>query len=161
LKNSSQKSNNSVVTIGKILKPRGLSGEVKVQVLTNKPESFNHVKNIDKISFSGGFAFIKFSGVTTLQGAEKLRGQLIQISRNLVPLDDDEVFADDLIGFTVLDQHGKTLGTVKKIESVGASEVFDCGNFMFPNEDAFVIETNMTKRQIIIRAEMLDEEVVL
>jgi len=147
--------------LAKVLKPRGLAGEVKVHVLTNKPFALSFVDNVEKISHSGEFAFIKFKGVDSVESAEALRGQLIQIPREMLPLDDDEVLADDLIGFEVVGQDGKKLGTVKNIESVGASEVFDCGSFMFPNEDAFVIETNMRTRRITIRKEMLDEEVVL
>jgi len=185
----SQTDPQNLVTIGKILKPRGLSGEVKCQVLTNKPEAFSFVPNIQKISFSGGFAFLKFKDVNTFEAAERLRGKLIEIKRCDLPLDDDEILADDLIGFEVVDQNGKKLGTVRKIQSVGASEVIECHPersvaqskdlcqpadmsrdsstalgmtaFMFPYEDEFVIETNMTTRQIIIRAEMLGEEIVL
>lgn len=149
------------VTIGKVLKPRGLSGEVKVQIFTNITEAFSLVENVEKVSFSGGFAFMKFKDVKTIETANAIRGKLIQVPRELLPLGDDEVLADDLIGFEVVDENGKKLGTVLKIESVGASEVFDCGHFMLPNEDAFVIETNMRKKQIIVNEKMLEEEVVL
>lgn len=167
MKNSSQKSKNSVptlssnVTLGKVLKPRGLSGEVKCQILTNKPEAFSLLPNIEKISFSGEFAFIRFKGTTTIEAAEALRGSLIQIPRDKLPLDEDEIIADDIIGFDVLDEDGKRLGTVHKIEAVGAGEVIDCGHFMFPYEDEFVVETNMRHKRLIIRAAMLEEEVVL
>lgn len=151
----------NLVTIGKILKPRGLSGEVKVQIFTNVTEAFSLVENVEKVSFSGGFAFMKFKGITTIEAANAIRGKLIQIPRELLPLDDDEVIADDLIGFEVVDANGKKLGAVRNIESVGMSEVFDCGHFMLPNEDAFIIETNMRTKQIIIKAEMLESETIL
>jgi 16S rRNA processing protein RimM len=147
--------------LGKVLKPRGLSGEVKVQVLTNIIDAFSFVPNVEKISFSGGFAFIKFKNVNTLEAAEAMRGKLIQIPFDKLPLADDEILVDDLIGFEVMGENGKLLGTVKKIEEVGASVVFDCGDLMFPYEDEFVIETNMTKRQIIVCQELLDAELVL
>jgi len=147
--------------LARVLKPRGLGGEVKVQVLTNKPFALSFVDNVEKISHSGEFAFIKFKGVDCVQTAQALRGVLLKIPREMFPIDDDEVLADDLIGFEVAGQDGKKLGVVKNVESVGASEVFDCGSFMFPNEDAFVIETNMKTRRIVIKTEMLDEEVIL
>jgi len=144
--------------LGEILKPRGLGGEVKVKILTNILDAFSFVPNVEKLSFSGGFAFIKFKGVNSIESAETLRGKLIQIPFDKLPLADDEILVDDLIGFEVVGQDGKKLGTVKKIEEVGASAVFDCGTFMFPYEDEFVTETNMTNKQIIIRAEMLEVE---
>jgi len=146
--------------LGEVLKPRGLAGEVKVKILTNKPEAFAFVENVEKLSFSGVFAFIKFKGVD-YEAAQNMRGKLVQIPFDKFQLDDDEVLADELIGFEVVGQDGEFLGTVKDIQSVGASEVFDCGHFMFPNEDAFVVETNMKTRRIVVKKEMLDAEVVL
>lgn len=152
----------NLVTIGKVLKPRGLSGEVKCQVLTNIPNAFSRVANVEKVSDSGAdYIFIKFKGVNSVEAAETLRGKFIQIDRGLLPLADDEVIADDLIGFEVIGTNGKKLGTVRGIELIGAGEVFDCGHFMFPNEDAFVIETHMRKKHIIVDEKMLEEEVVL
>lgn len=151
----------NLVTIGKVLKPRGLSGEVKVQIFTNITKAFSLVENVEKVSFSGGFAFMKFKDVKTIETANTIRGKLIQVPRELLPLGDDEVLADDLIGFEVVDENGKRLGAVRNIESVGMSEVFDCGHFMLPNEDAFIIETNMRTKQIIIKAEMLESETIL
>ena len=167
---------NDFITIGKILKPRGLSGEVKVQILTNKPEVFLTLTNktidlgkVIKSSVQNGFAYITFDGIKTIESAERLRGKDIRIPLADLPIDDDEVYAADLIGFAVVDTDGEKLGKVKSIESYGAGEVIECvgtpggnrGYFSFPYEDAFVIETNMTKKQIVIKTEMLDEEVIL
>ena len=166
MKTSSQQSKNKLATIAKVLKPRGLSGEVKVQILTNKLDAFTEKLYLNGFPFEtkgwqavGLTGYLKLDGIDTLEKAESLRGKLIQIPRDKLPLDDDEVLADDLIGFEVVGESGEVLGTVKNIQSVGASEVFDCGTFMFPNEDAFVIETNMKTRRIIIRTEMLEEEI--
>jgi len=151
----------NMVTIGRILKPRGLSGEVKCQVLTNITEAFSQAVNIEKISYSGGFAFVKFKGVDSIEAADAIRGKLIQIPRESLPLNEGEVIADDLIGFEVVGSNGKKLGTIRAIESVGASEVFDLGHIMIPNEDVFILETNMRTKQITVDETMLEEETVL
>lgn len=155
-----------MITIGKVLKPRGLSGEVKVQILTNKSDILLGLKTalglkILKCSIQNGFAYMNFEGINTVEAADRLRGQEIQVARGNMVLEDDEVLADDLIGFSVVDTAGKLLGTVKMIETIGASDVFDCGHFMFPNEDSFVLETDITKRQITVNEKMLEEEIVL
>jgi len=138
------------VTIGRVLKPRGLSGEVKVQVFTNKPEVFDHVANIERITLHGGFAFIKFKGVDCVGAADKLRGHEITIPRELLTVDDDEILMDDLLGFTVVDTAGKKLGVVREVLEVGAGAVIDIGTTMFPYEDEFVAETNRGTRTIVI-----------
>ena len=149
-----------LVPIARILKPRGLSGELKVQILTNIPNALDLAPNIEKVSYSGDFAFIRFKGVNSIEAAESMRGKLIEVPRDLLQLADDEVFADDLIGFEVIASSGKKLGTVRKVESVRASEVFDLGHMMIPNEDAFIIETNMQTKQIIANESMLEEETI-
>ena len=167
---------NSVI-IGKVLKPRGLSGELKVQILTNKPEVFytlnnKTIDNIGKVikgSVQNGFAYLMLEGISTIEAADRFRGKEIRIPLAELSIDDDEIFTADLVGFAVVDASGKPLGKVKSIEFYGASEVIECvgtpgsdrGYFSFPYEDAFVIETNMTTKQIVIKAEMLEEEVIL
>lgn len=124
------------VVVGVIIKPRGLKGECKCIV-------------------NGEIVYKFFDGVTTREQAERLRGKPIEIDRAELTLADDEVFTSDLVGFTVTDTSGKKLGVVKSIENYGASDIVDCGTFMFPYEDAFVTETNMTDKKIVVRGEML------
>ena len=171
----SQTNPQNFVTIGKILKPRGLAGELKVQILTNKHGAFSFVEKVEKVKFAGAFAYIKFKDVNSIADAEKLRGREIRIPRALMPLGADEVLADDLIGFAVVGQGGEKLGFVRSVETIGKGEVIECvkspsregvapigdgvwSYFSFPYEDAFVVETNMQERKIVIREKMLAEE---
>jgi len=109
------------IAIGKILRPVGLKGEVKVQMYTQ-----------------------------TIDDAERLRGKEIFVLRDDLKLGEDELLNTDLIGFVVVDKAGKYLGTIKNVENFGASDICDCGDFSFPYEDAFVIETSLPKRKITI-----------
>ena len=159
------------VQVGRILKPRGLKGEVKCQVShTSAPASgrvpplfargeFVRITDCDykilNVSEHGGFVYLYLDGITTIEQAESLRNKFIEIDRENLELAADEIFTSELIDFEVIDTNGKKIGTVKSIENYGASDIVDCGDIMFPYEDAFVIETNMTKKQIVIRGEML------
>ena len=125
-----------LITVGRILKPRGLKGEVKCII-------------------NGEIVYKFFDGVTTLEQAELLRGKPIQVPRETVKLADDEILASDLVGFEIVDTDGRKIGVVKGVENYGASDIVDCGDFMFPYEDAFVVETNLSDKKIVIRSEML------
>ena len=144
------------VSIGKVLKPRGLKGELKVS--TQFP-----MQDIQTVCIAGkeyrvlgasehaGFAYLKLEGVSTVEQAERLRGLVIDVDRELIKLQDDEVLIADLIGFDMVSPQGQTLGKVAAIDEHPAGEVIVCETFSFPYEDAFVVETDMTKKRIVVR----------
>jgi len=148
--------------IGKILRPRGLAGELKLQLTIDKGQLtindiyIDNVKyHVTKFNRQDEYAYIKLENVNTIEQAETLRNKQVYIDAAAITLNPDEVLVDDIIGFSVVDEKGTKLGTLKFVENYGASDVFDCGTFSFPNEDAFVVETNITERKIVIRAELL------
>jgi 16S rRNA processing protein RimM len=163
-----------LIIVGKVLKPRGLTGEVQVylsspSVVGEFFESAGGKKVfiagkefiVKKYAFVGEFAYLTFDGVRSVEVAEGLRGQEVRIPREAVRIGDDEVLADDLIGFSVVGLMGQVLGAVKRVVSYGHGEVVEClgevGEFSFPYEDVFVVETNILARKIVVREEMLEE----
>jgi len=142
------------VSIGRVTRPRGLRGELKVDVVHEIPARiFIDDKEYKVTKSSGGYMFL--DGICTPEQAECLRNKTIEANRADIHLSDDEVLASDLIGFDVVDTNGKFLGVLQTIENYGAGDIFDCGGFSFPNEDAFVVETNMTERKIVVNWEKL------
>lgn len=161
---------NKLLTIGRVLKPRGLAGEIKVQILTNRPEIFTTAKTVSigdvdftvaRGSVQNAFAYFMLGGVD-LAKAERLRNKMVQVSAEQFPLEDDEVLSTDLIGFAIVgDKSGKVLGELLGIDDHGAGDVLDCGALSIPYEDEFVVETNMTERKIVVREDLvLNVEVV-
>ena len=85
--------------IGRILKPQGIRGEVKVDPLTDDSSRFcvlksvsvgNELKRIQsvRLSESDKFVYIKFVGVDDRNAAELLRGRFVSVDRAAaVPLD--------------------------------------------------------------------------
>jgi 16S rRNA processing protein RimM len=162
------------VIIGKVLKPRGLAGEVKVSVLTNRfPELNGETVTCGRdlvvrlASIQNGFAYLTFEGIKDVDGADALRGKNVEVARDMIEIDDDEVLASDIIGFAIVGVSGKTLGRLIAVENYGAGDILECAGvapgstFSFPNEDNFVVETNMTERKIVVRDERLEVETIL
>ncbi|MCL2847109.1 MAG: ribosome maturation factor RimM [Firmicutes bacterium] len=152
-----------LLQIGRVLKPRGLRGELKIQILTNRPSVFMGQKTVwigrreyavRGTSFHSGFAYIFLDGIDKIEKAEVLKGKAVEVPRECFELADDEVLDIDLIGFTVVTENGKTIGVLETIEN----DNLVVGDTIIPNEDDFVIETNMKTKQIIIRNSFFDAE---
>jgi len=146
--------------IGKVLKPRGLKGELKVQILTNRPQVFFDVKNvliggreygILQASQQSGFVYLYVDGIKTIEMADLLKGKYITVTREQFGLEPDEVLDIDLIGFDVIDAKGNVLGKLESLENFGGGEVLIVGEQVIPYEDEFISETNMNTKKIILR----------
>ena len=141
-----------------ILKPRGLKGEIKCAGFSPVPavviinDTEYRVKNASDYD---GFTYLFLEGVDTIERAELLRGRDIFVRRADIELADDEILVGDLVGYTIIDEAGKTHGTVRAVENYGAGEIIEAtganGAFSFPYEDAFVVETHTKKRTLCVR----------
>ncbi|MCL2755975.1 MAG: ribosome maturation factor RimM [Firmicutes bacterium] len=157
------------VLIGKVLKPRGLRGELKVQILTNKQETFLGIKSIyiDKkevkvisSSLYGGFAYLFLDGIKTFENADELRDRKIWINKEDFKLEEDEVLVSDIIGFDVIEEDGTYLGQLEAVENYGAGDILIAGEHSILNDDDFVKETNIKDRRIIVYTHALTAEEV-
>jgi len=128
----SQTYTDSLVTIGRILKPFGVRGEVKVESLSDVPGRFEelqtayltlphegatpeettvtHVREV-----SAGY-LMKCSAFSTPEEAAHFRGAWIQIPMNHdLPRNPDTYYQFELIGLRVKDPTGQQMGTVEEI----------------------------------------------
>jgi 16S rRNA processing protein RimM len=73
----------------------------------------------------GGFT-ARLSGVLTKEQADALRGLRLYAPRARLPsLPDDEYYHADLIGLTVYDTGGKSIGQVKTVLNHGAGDILE------------------------------------
>jgi len=154
---------------GIILKPKGLMGEVKVEVITDFPESFlsRHEyyvgKSVDSIErlkvkksvLSGGFAWLFFEGIDNIEKAEKLIGLKLFVEESqLLPQPDNRAYLHEIIGMTVLDRYRKEVGTITNVIKMPAHEVYEVQvgrkKILLPAIDEFVEEFSLGERYIVI-----------
>ncbi|MFZ4525050.1 MAG: ribosome maturation factor RimM [Chlorobium sp.] len=154
---------------GIILKPKGLKGEVKVEVITDFPESFlvRHEyyagKSVDsverltvkKAALGGGFAWLFLEGIDSMEKAETLTGwQLFVEEDQLLPQPGNRAYLHEIIGMKVLDCHRREVGIVTNVIRMPAHEVYevlvDGKKILLPAIDEFVEEFNLGERYIII-----------
>ena len=126
------------VTIGKIERPFGIKGEVKVRSLSDVPGRFDHLASVSVLGTTGqvsertvthvrrtGSTYIlQFDGITTPEEAGTLRGGLIQVPRlECRGSEADTLYECDLIGLTVQDEAGSELGQIETIWELPAHQV--------------------------------------
>jgi 16S rRNA processing protein RimM len=124
--------------VGKILKPQGLKGEVKIDIITSFPAHFAKLDclfiekdkkwqtySIDSVRLSNRFVFIKFSNINSVDEAVALRNKLLYISKNeLTDLSENEFYIHDLIGMKVYDKQETLLGEIIDVETYSSNDVY-------------------------------------
>ncbi len=125
-------------TVGVILKPQGLKGEVRVKSLMHDIEQIADVDAcrihhadgreerlvIRSIRMHGQKVLFQFDGVDDRISAENLAGAEIRVRRELMPqLDEDEYYLGELIGYRVVTDKGAAIGEVGDIMDFPANDV--------------------------------------
>lgn len=127
-----------LVTIGKILKPVGLCGELKVLPLTDFPERFKELGEItietkegqhklccvDSIRHRPPFVYVTFEKLSSRDMVQFLLGGVLQIpEKERVSLPKGSYFQSELIGIAVYLKNGNLLGTITNIIETGSNDV--------------------------------------
>jgi 16S rRNA processing protein RimM len=151
----------SRVEIGGVARAHGLRGEIVV--VTHDRES-QTLAEVDKI-FVGGIEHVVVGVRDTHRGwlvqlqdtlnrdaAEALRGKPVEVARDALELDDDDVLLGDLIGCSVVRVDGTPWGTVEEVQAGAMQDllVIHDGDIerMLPLVDAFVRDIDLDARVI-------------
>lgn len=139
------------VPLATIRHAHGVRGEVKLSSLTTPPDSiFSYALHDEagvpfKLTRTGtqpDIFLCRIEGITDRTQAEALKGRKIGVLRSaLTEAEDDALFAEDLIGVAVINEQGKSIGTIREIANYGASDivVIDTpdGELMLPFAEQF------------------------
>jgi 16S rRNA processing protein RimM len=144
-----------LLSVGAIVKPHGLKGEVVVHLTSNRPErlepgselrdrSNRAYRVVEARPHKNGF-LVTFEGVNSLEDASACRGTELFAH----PIDDPgELWVHDLVGCQVEDSEGRLLGVVTELQANPASDllVLDGGG-LIPLR--FVVETTPGERIVV------------
>jgi 16S rRNA processing protein RimM len=152
------------VAIGQILAPWGIQGKLKVEVVTDFPQRFtprskvyiNHQPmTIDAAEWRKGKAIIKLSSIDTIEEAQRLRGQPIEIHHSqLQPLPEGQYYHFQLIGLEVETTRGELLGNITEILTAESNDIYvvngDRGEILIPAIDDVVKSIDRNKGHVVI-----------
>lgn len=161
-------------TIGQIVAPHGVRGDVRIYPDTDFPDRFLHMK----YGYIGGKKYevraarlhkrvvlMKFVGVDDRNAAELLVGKALEVPReDLVPLKEGQHYIYDLLGMSVYDVQDNYLGKVSDVLKTGSNDVYvvtdDDGKEWLYAAIPDVVKSidEGTKRMVIDPPEWVDEQ---
>ncbi len=128
-----------LLPIGRVIKPHGIKGKMKVKYFGDDPKTFSSYRELILMNPEGRLQAYQVLGVVPqltqlivqLKGIERpeevqpLIGREIFVNRDSLPdLAKDEYYWADLLGMDVVTEQGKQIGRVKEIFSTAAHDVF-------------------------------------
>ncbi len=125
------------LAVGRVLKPQGVKGEIKVKPLTRSPERFLDLEKvfiegpekktleIMEVRLKKDVVFLKVAGFDSIEDVEPLRNKLLLIPvswRQELP--EGEYYIYELIGIDVFSTQGEHLGEISEVMSLPGNDVY-------------------------------------
>jgi len=164
------KSSNEVeyFILGKIVRPRGLQGEVKAEVYFHSPEKLptfpevflelNHEWKrfkVTKSRLSNNFWYFFLEGIRSINEAETLRNAPIGLpASDLEPLGEDSYYHHQLRGLEVIDSEGNSLGKVRDVQNYSAADFILLEReetTLLPLSKSIIDRIDLEKKQIFLK----------
>ena len=152
------------LTVGRVLAPWGMKGEVKAEVMTEFPERFSppgelYIEGcpvtIERSRWQKGKVILKLVSVNTVEDAEKLRGQPLDIHESQIyPLSEGQYYQFQLIGLEVWTGGGEFLGNIRDILPTGSNDVLlvkgERGELLIPAIEDVVKTVELEAGRVVV-----------
>ena len=168
------------LAVGRILRPHGLRGEVRVEIHTDYPERFalfEHVYlapartnpgpsglqsaasgtlyGLESHRFHSKWVLLKLAGIDDRTQAETLRGLWVWIApEQAAPLDEGEVYLHDMLDLEVVTDEGEVLGQIQQIIETGANTVYVVrglrGEILIPDTSEVILGVDLEAQQVTV-----------
>jgi 16S rRNA processing protein RimM len=159
------------LVVGRVLRPHGVRGEVKIAIHTGYPErlviheffylSHPHMPDVvqpypvERVRVRADVALVKFGGCDSRNDAEELRGMWVQVPvEKAAPLEPGEYYQYQLVGMSVETEGGEWLGQVADVLETGANDVYlvlgPYGEVLLPAIEEVVRTIDMDARCMVV-----------
>jgi 16S rRNA processing protein RimM len=158
------------VCIGKVLKPFGIQGALKIQNFSDIPDRFESLDFIyigpsidlavpyqmEAVEYHNRYIILYLLRYTDRNIAESLQGYYCYIPKTQQEeLPEDNFYVDDLLGIKVLGAEGNDIGTVSDVISNPANDVLvvdtQGGEALIPMVADIIHEIDLDKGTIIVQ----------
>lgn len=164
------------LAIGRVLAPWGHRGEIRVEILTDFPERFGQLREVqvgedlrpyplESARLHKGNAILKLGGVADPSQAAELRGEILYVPLSeAVPLGEHEYYHHQILGLDVFTADGQPLGQVTEILETGSNDVYvarDGGReVLIPALVTVIREVDLEHHRLVVALPpgLLDEE---
>jgi len=157
------------VAVGKIVKPFGVRGQVRVLSLTDVPgrlESLNEVKletstgqalmtKVTDVQGDGRGYLMRFAAFSSPEDVAGYRGAWIKIPQGKVPpAPADHFYQFELIGLTVREESGEELGVLEEVIETSAQHLFVIRGhgreWLLPAAKKWIVTINVPNKEMIV-----------
>ncbi|MBP8976065.1 MAG: 16S rRNA processing protein RimM [Bacteroidetes bacterium] len=157
------------VAIGKILKPVGTRGAMKIQSLTDVPGRFEKLRSVwigtsadsvaeysvSSVRICADTIVLSVDAINSIEDVDGVRNALVFIRQEeRIPLQDGSYYIDAIIGCSVYDECGSYIGKVTDVFTLTANDIWlvstENGTVMVPAVKLFIREVDVGMKRIII-----------
>jgi 16S rRNA processing protein RimM len=159
------------VLLGEFGRAHGLNGEVRLKSYTADPTAIGsygpltgadgrtiEIASLRSAAGAADMLIARVAGVSGRNGAESLNRLALYVARERLGAaeDEDEFFAADLVGLSVVDRAGNPVGTVRALPNYGGGDLLEIAPAaggspaLLPFTKAFVPEIDVAARRITV-----------
>ncbi len=165
-----------LVAIGRVLRPHGLRGELRLQVLTDFPERFEdteevwlvppqgpaRIHTVEGVRYHTKVLLLKVSGIDDPETAAGFRGWLVSVPQSeLVELEPDEYWHFQLEGLEVRDEAGNVLGRLVEVLSTPGHDLYTVrgadSETLIPAVAEYVRSVNLDTGVMVVRPPVFED----
>lgn len=160
------------IVVGKILKPQGIRGELKILPLTDDITRFKSVKYLIvkgqampvlSLRIVENYVYARLHGIMDRNSAELVRDEYVSVKRqDAIKLEEGKHFIVDLLGSKIY-ADGDYVGVLDDILQNTRTDVYvvkGAKNCMFPIVDGLIVNTDTSSKRIDLKKSKLQEIVV-
>jgi len=159
-----------LVAIGKITKPHGIRGELKVVSSFDLKEFLAHFSRLWLVRAEQGESFsvewvrgrgrsviLKLQDVDDPAAAERFRDWEVAVPRDTLPsLPAGQYYSFQLVGLMVVTEGGEGVGRIREVLPMPAHDVYRVrgkrGEVLIPAVKEFVVEIDLDQGRVVIRS---------
>ena len=153
------------VLLGVVSSPHGLKGQFKVKSFTDHPANlvdYGHVMlpsgqllNLQMVGIHKELLICSAKEIKNRTEAEAIQKQELTVSRKaLPPINENEIYQSDYIGFMVIGVDKKPIGLIVGFHNFGAGDLIEVkpeGSMsVFLPFSGFVKQVNFTEKQLVM-----------
>lgn len=162
----------SKIIIGKVLKPQGIKGEIKIDVVDADKELVKSLKEIyvgedifkvESVKNLVNGVFIKLNGINDRNQAELLRGKSVAFAKENMPkLKKGRYLIADILGCDIV-VNGEIRGEIENILQYGSADVYvvkgknGFKDFMFPCLKTVLKNVDVESKIIELNLDILEQ----
>lgn len=159
------------IVVGRVRKPHGLKGELAVFPLTDDPEAVYVVGRemqlrdlagelvgnvvIAQVRLYHRECLVKFRGHDRREAVDPYRTLFLAVARDVLPpLEEGEVFQEELVGWAVRDAADEPLGIVSEVYDLPQGPTLEIQGskreFLLPFRAPYVVEVDREGRRLVV-----------